>query len=155
MLARMLKDRGVAVIEDVRAKRRDNFAPTEIAVVYRDGSISDLLDEAAGSSPCPVALVADTGRVFVMSSGGSGQIVVVGESSPEQDDAVVAVMDVLHTLWGVKQPSPRKGKGKKAEPVGEVTVEEAVELVGLVEALEEIAQLMPSASKESEETDDE
>lgn len=153
MLARMLKDRGVAVIEDVRAKRRDNFAPTEIAVTYRDGSISELLDEAAGSSPCPVALVTDTGRVFVMSSGGSGQIVVVGESSSEQDDAVVAVMDVLHSLWGVKQSGPKKNKSKRAEPVDEVTVEEAAELVGLVEALEEIAQLMPSQN--NEETADE
>jgi hypothetical protein len=151
MLARLLKDRGVAVIEDVRAKKRDNYQPGAISVDYRTGTVAEIIDEAANTNPTPVAVVTDTGRVFVLSSGGSGQIVVVGEASPEQDDAVLAVMDVLHNLWGVKQPSPRKKK--KEEPV--VSVDDIEELMPLADVLDEIAQLMPSVSQENEESEDE
>jgi hypothetical protein len=150
MLARLLKDRGVAVIEDVRAKKRDNFKPSDISVDYQTGSVAEIIDEAAATSPSPVAVVTDTGRVFVLSSGGSGKIVVVGEASPEQDDAVLAVMEVLHNLWGVKQPSPKKKK--KEQPV---SVDEIEELMPLADVLDEIAQLMPSVSQENEETEDE
>jgi hypothetical protein len=150
MLARLLKDRGVAVIEDVRAKKRDNFKPSDISVDYRTGTVAEIINEAANTNPTPVAVVTDTGRVFVLSSGGSGQIVVVGEASPEQDDAVLAVMEVLHNLWGVKQPSPKKKK--KEQPV---SVDEIEELMPLADVLDEIAQLMPSVSQENEETEDE
>jgi hypothetical protein len=150
MLARLLKDRGVAVIEDVRAKKRDNFKPSDISVDYRTGTVAEIINEAANTNPTPVAVVTDTGRVFVLSSGGSGQIVVVGEASPEQDDAVLAVMEVLHNLWGVKQPSPKKKK--KEQPV---SVDEIEELMPLADVLDEIAQLMPSVSQENEELEDE
>ena len=123
MLARMLKERGVAVIEDVRAAKRDNFAPTQITTTYADGDVAGLIDRGVDTSPCPVALVTDTGRVFVLSAGGSGQIVVVGGPTAEQDEAVVKVMDVLHDLWGVKQSAPKKNR-KKFEPVE--PVEESV-----------------------------
>ena len=122
MLARMLKERGVAVIEDVRAAKRDNYAPTQITTTYADGNVAELIDRGVDTSPCPVALVTDTGRVFVLSAGGSGQIVVVGGPTAEQDEAVVKVMDVLHDLWGVRQSAPKKSR-KRAEPVEQPVIE--------------------------------
>jgi hypothetical protein len=137
MLARMLKDRGVAVIEDVRASKRDNYAPAQITTSYVSGPLNELIDNAVSVSPSPVALVTDTGRVFVLSSGGSGEILVAGEPTSEQDDAVLAVMEVLHDVWGVKQPAPKKSKRK--EVVEEITPEEIAEsLESFVEVLDAI-----------------
>jgi hypothetical protein len=132
----MLKERGVAVIEDVRAVKRDNYAPTQITTVYADGDVADLIDSGVDASPCPVALVTDTGRVFVLSAGGSGQIVVVGGPTAEQDEAVVKVMDVLHDLWGVKQSAPKKGR--KIDPVKEPVIE-AEDVPSFLQVLDAIA----------------
>lgn len=143
MIARMLKSRGLMVIEDARARKRDNFAPVDVKVTYvEDGSVGEMIDAAVAQSPCPVALVTDTGRVFVLSSGGSGEIVVVGGPTAEQDDAALAIMDVLFELWGVKQGAPKKSRGKKnVEQVEEPTIEpEQVDaLLGVVNAIEEFA----------------
>lgn len=140
MLARMLKSRGVAVIEDTRASKRDNYAPAKIEMLYRDEPIAEIMDEVTSQSPCPVALVSDTGRVFVLTSGGSGQIVAVGGPTPEQDDAVLAVREVLHDLWGVTAAAPKRSKKKPVEVVEPVTVEEAEELADFIEVLNSIAE---------------
>ena len=145
MLARLLKSRGVHVIEDARASKRDNYAPASITTNYTTGDVAAIMTSAVSSSPCPVALVTDTGRVFVLSAGGSGEIVVVGEPTPDQDDAVLAVMEVLHDLWGVKQPAPKKNR-KKVEVTPEVYTDAEVlagdiaELAESIEVLEVIAE---------------
>jgi len=137
MLARMLKERGVAVIEDVRAAKRDNYAPVEITMTYADGAVAGMIDNAVASSPCPVALVTDTGRVFVLSAGGSGEIVVVNGPTPEQDEAALALMEVLHDLWGVKQPAPKKSKKKSdEEPV--VVAEDVPALLQVLDAIDDM-----------------
>ena len=141
MLARLLKDRGVAVIEDVRASKRDNYAPADITTTYVSGAVDELINSAVNTSPSPVALVTETGRVFVLSSGGSGEILIAGEPTTEQDDAVLAVMDVLHGLWGVKQPAPKKNKARKvAEPVEEPEVlpEDVPALLEVLDAIDEM-----------------
>jgi len=139
MLARMLKERGVAVIEDVRAAKRDNYAPAAITMTYSDGPVTDVMDAGVRTSPSPVALVTDTGRVFVLSAGGSGEIVVVGGPTSEQDEAALAVMEVLHDVWGVKQPAPKKGK-KKAEQVEEPVVlpEDVPALLEVLDAIDDM-----------------
>jgi hypothetical protein len=137
MLARLLRSRGVYVIEDARASKRDNFAPTSVTVKYETGEVSDLINSAASASPAPVALVTEMGRVFVLSSGGSGEILVVGASTPEQDAAVLSVMDVLHDVWGVKQAAPKKAR-KADDPVEPVSVAEAESLVDSVTVLDAI-----------------
>ena len=144
MLARMLKSRGVHVIEDVRAVKRDNYAPKEVTTTYATGEIAALIDSSVASLPCPVALVTDTGRVFLLSAGGSGEIVVVGEPTPEQDDAVVALREVLHDLWGVKQPAPKKRKkvevtDEAVEDV-EALADDLADLAAMVQVLDTIAE---------------
>lgn len=147
MLARLLKDRGVAVIEDGRAAKRDRYAPTEVNVRYVDETdVASLIDVSVGSSPYPVAIVSDIGRVFVLSAGGSGEIVVMGESpSEEQDSAALAVMEAVHDIWQINQKAPsRRKKAKPVEAVEEVapvTEAELADLAEFVEVLEAIADV--------------
>lgn len=147
MLARLLKDRGVAVIEDGRAAKRDRFAPSEVTVRYSDETdLARLIDKSVSESPCPVAIVSDVGRVFVLSAGGSGEIVVMGESpSEDQDSAALAVMEAVHDIWQINQKAPaRRKKAKPVEVVEEVapvTVEELADLAEFVEVLEAIADV--------------
>jgi len=137
MLARMLKERGVAVIEDVRAAKRDNYAPAAITMTYSDGPVTDVMDARVRTSPSPVALVTDTGRVFVLSAGGSGEIVVVGGPTSEQDEAALSVMEVLHDVWGVKQPAPKKNKKQPVEePV--VLLEDVPALLEVLDAIDDM-----------------
>lgn len=141
MLARMLKSRGVHVIEDVRASKRDVYAPKEVTTTYATGEIAALIDSSVASLPCPVALVTDTGRVFLLSAGGSGEIVVVGEPTPEQDDAVVALREVLHDLWGVKQPAPKKRKKVEVtDEAVEALADDLADLAAMVQVLDAIAE---------------
>jgi hypothetical protein len=144
MLARLLKDRGVAVIEDGRAAKRDRFAPTEVTVRYEDErDVAALIDRSVASSPCPVAIVSDTARVFVLTAGGSGEIVVMGESpSDDQDAAALAVMEAVHDIWAIGQKAPtRRKKTKPVEVVEEVTEEDLIDLAEFVEVLEAIADV--------------
>jgi hypothetical protein len=144
MLARLLKDRGVAVIEDGRAAKRDRFAPTEVTVRYEDETdVAALIDRSVASSPCPVAIVSDTARVFVLTAGGSGEIVVMGESpSDDQDAAALAVMEAVHDIWAIGQKAPtRRKKTKPVEVVEEVTEEDLIDLAEFVEVLEAIADV--------------
>jgi hypothetical protein len=147
MLARLLKDRGVAVIEDGRAAKRDRFAPTEVTVRYEDETdVASLIDRSVASSPCPVAIVSDTARVFVLTAGGSGEIVVMGESpSEEQDAAALAVMEAVHDIWAIGQKAPTRRKKTKpvevVEEVTEVTEAELADLAEFVQVLEAIADV--------------
>lgn len=108
-LADLLADtQGVLV--DRGASRRDNQSiPSEVIVKHVDVMpLSALIDVAMQSHEVPAVVIAESGRVVVLSAGASGIVWMQGvDENPSQTSALKLVYDAFAAM-GVKVPKRRK-----------------------------------------------
>lgn len=121
---------------DTRHILRGKGKPASVTTIRAEGSISTLVSKALGSDPIPVAVVGDDGRALILTSGESGVIWTLGESTPAQSATVETISEALAVLGGLaltgvvepEKPGRKKKKDPETEP--EVVADEpAVEPV--------------------------
>jgi hypothetical protein len=132
-IARNLQNAGLFVIEDSRAKNRITDAPEKVSLSYiPSDDILEAIHDAAGTYPCPTALILTTGQVIVLAEFGKGGIAVQGakgQETPAQKEALPIVASVVSDAVGAPLDADLKkavkASASEPSPAEEPSVEDA------------------------------
>ena len=104
---------------DARAPYRDTFAPAKITVkTVTPAPAMRAITDALEAPQMPVAIVTTAGKVWQLTSGGSGIVWVqsTGRFTPEQRDAVERITAAFEAEWPHLAPKALTGVVTPPEP---------------------------------------
>lgn len=131
LIADILRASGASVVVDSRAEVRDSGAPSSVTVEMVTGSVAEAITRASAEEPPPFAVVTEGARVFIVSTGGTGVVQVIGSGrpNPAQDALIAQIRSAATEVWpgvklvadgnlGTSQGKPRKkAAAKKSAPL--------------------------------------
>lgn len=134
LIADLLRAQGAPVVVDSRALARDTGAPSSLTVEHVTGTVPEIIVAAASTEPPAFAVITDAGRVFIVSTGGSGVIKIAGKTTNATQAASVAqIAKAAPEVWpgvelaldgnlGTSQTTPKPRKKAAAKKVVETPV---------------------------------
>lgn len=133
LIADLLRAQGTQVVVDSRALARDIGAPSSLTIEHASGSVPEVIVRSASTEPPAFAVITDAGRVFIVSTGGSGVIVVMGKTNATQEAAIAQIAKAAPEVWpgvelaldgnlGTSPAKPRKKAAAKKVSVIETPV---------------------------------
>ena len=105
---------------DARAPYRDTFMPSLITVTtVKPSAPIHAINRALEAPQMPVAIVTTTGKVWQLTSGGSGIVWVqsTGRFTPDQRDAVDRITAAFEAEWPHLAPKALTGVVAPTEPL--------------------------------------